>query len=202
PGQSRLTTPRNEADSVEILSGVSVDGLTLGTPIGMLVRNQDHRSNDYDTNSVAYRPSHADATYDAKYGLRAIAGGGRSSARETIGRVAAAAVAKKVLSMWSGIEIMGYVKKVQEIEATVDPETVTMAAVEANIARCPDEETAQKMIARIDEIRKTGNSVGGREGGGGGREGGRGARRGMPAVPQPWWRWTPRSDPLKRALLR
>lgn len=161
PGQSRLTTPRNEADSVEILSGVSVDGLTLGTPIGMLVRNQDHRSNDYDTNSVAYRPSHADATYDAKYGLRAIAGGGRSSARETIGRVAAAAVAKKVLSMWSGIEIMGYVKKVQEIEATVDPETVTMAAVEANIARCPDEETAQKMIARIDEIRKTGNSVGG-----------------------------------------
>ena len=105
------------------------DGVTLGTPIAMLVRNQDHRSNDYDTNSVAYRPSHADATYDAKYGLRAIAGGGRSSARETIGRVAAAAIARKVLRLYSGVEIIGYVKKVQEIEAVVDTESVTVDQV-------------------------------------------------------------------------
>lgn len=161
PGQSRLTTPRNEADSVEILSGVSQEGLSLGVPIAMLVRNTDQRSKDYDTNAVAYRPSHADATYDAKYGLRAVEGGGRSSARETIGRVAAAAVAKKVLRLYSGVEVIGYVKKVQEIEATVDPETVTLEGVEANIVRCPDAATADKMIERIDDIRKRGDSVGG-----------------------------------------
>ncbi|CAM9612198.1 unnamed protein product, partial [Heterosigma akashiwo] len=136
PGQSRLTTPRNEDDQVEILSGVSPDGLTLGTPIGMLVRNKDHRSQDYDTNAIAYRPSHADATYDAKYGIRAVAGGGRSSARETIGRVAAGAVAKKMLALYCGCDILGYVKR--DIEATVDADAVTLAEVEANIARCPD----------------------------------------------------------------
>ena len=164
PGQSRITTPRNEEDSVEILSGLSPDGITLGTPIAMLVRNKDQRSQDYLDNDmkVAYRPSHADATYDAKYGVRAIAGGGRSSARETIGRVAAGAVARKILKKYNNIEILAYVSKVQDIETkNVDHDTFTMEDVDANIVRCPDEEVAEKMLERIDEIRKSGNSVGG-----------------------------------------
>jgi chorismate synthase len=165
PGQSRITTPRNEADSVEILSGVDVaTNLTLGTPIAMLIRNKDHKSSDYLENdmNVAYRPSHADATYDAKYGIRAIAGGGRSSARETIGRVAAGAIAKKILKMHSGVEILAYVSKVQEIQAeNIDDDTFTLADVDSNIVRCPDAASAQKMLDRIDIIRKTGNSIGG-----------------------------------------
>mmetsp|Transcript_20464 Transcript_20464/g.41444 ORF Transcript_20464/g.41444 Transcript_20464/m.41444 type:complete len:446 (-) Transcript_20464:236-1573(-) len=163
PGQSRITTPRNEADAVEILSGVTSEGVTTGTPIAMLVRNKDHRSSDYLDNDmmVAYRPSHADATYDAKYGVRAIAGGGRSSARETIGRVAAGAVARKVLSMYNGIEVLAYVSKVQDIGCDVDDSSFTMEEVDANIVRCPDPIGAEKMLARIDEIRKAGNSIGG-----------------------------------------
>ena len=171
PGQSRITTPRNEADAVEILSGLTYNGgnddewgVTLGTPIGMLVRNKDQRSGDYLENdmSVAYRPSHADATYDAKYGVRAIAGGGRSSARETIGRVAAGAVARKILRMYNGIEVLAYVSKVQDIEATnVNHDTFTMDDVDANIVRCPDGPSAERMLERIDEIRKAGNSIGG-----------------------------------------
>ncbi len=105
PGQSIITTPRKEEDTCEILSGVAADGTTLGTPIAVLVRNKDQRSGDYSEMSVAYRPSHADATYDFKYGIRAVAGGGRSSARETIGRVAAGAVAKKLLKTVSGTEV-------------------------------------------------------------------------------------------------
>ena len=164
PGQSRITTPRNEADAVEILSGVTADGITIGTPIGMLVRNKDQRSGDYLDNDmkVAYRPSHADATYDAKYGVRAIAGGGRSSARETIGRVAAGAVARKILDKYNGIEVLAYVSKVQDIEATnVNHSTFTMEEVDSNIVRCPDEAAAEKMLERVDEIRKSGNSIGG-----------------------------------------
>jgi len=164
PGQSRITTPRNEADAVEILSGLSPEGVTIGTPIGMLVRNKDQRSQDYLNNDmkVAYRPSHADATYDAKYGVRAIAGGGRSSARETIGRVAAGAVARKILKMYNGIEVLAYVSKVQDIKCeNVDDDTFTMEDVDANIVRCPDPVSAEKMLARIDEIRKQGNSIGG-----------------------------------------
>jgi chorismate synthase len=164
PGQSRITTPRNEADAVEILSGLNPEDITLGTPLAMLVRNKDQRSGDYLENdmSVAYRPSHADATYDAKYGVRAIAGGGRSSARETIGRVAAGAVARKILKMYNNIEVLAYVSKVQEIEAeNVDHDTFTMEDVDANIVRCPDEASAEKMLERIDEIRKQGNSIGG-----------------------------------------
>lgn len=164
PGQSRITTPRDEADAVEILSGMSPDGITLGTPIAMLVRNKDHRSQDYLENdmNVAYRPSHADATYDAKYGVRAIAGGGRSSARETIGRVAAGAVARKILKQFNDVEILAYVSKVQDIEAAdVDHDKFTRDEVEANIVRCPDVDVAEEMLARIDEIRKTGNSIGG-----------------------------------------
>lgn len=160
PGQSRLTTPRNEDDLVEILSGVS-DGVATGTPIALLVRNKDQRSNDYDEMALKYRPSHADATYDAKYGVRVVAGGGRSSARETIGRVAAGAIAKKLIRMHCGGEVLCYVKKVQEIEADVDVEAVTSEEIEANIMRCPHPDKAEEMIARVDSIRKTGNSVGG-----------------------------------------
>ena len=164
PGQSRITTPRNEADSVEIMSGLTPDGVTIGTPIAMVVRNQDQRSQDYLENdmNVAYRPSHADATYDAKYGVRAIAGGGRSSARETIGRVAAGAIARKILHMYNGIEILAYVSKVQDIKAeNVNEDTFTMEDVDANMVRCPDEASAAIMLERIDEIRKSGNSIGG-----------------------------------------
>jgi len=164
PGQSRITTPRNEADAVEIMSGLTPDGVTLGTPIAMLVRNKDQRSQDYLDNDmkVAYRPSHADATYDAKYGVRAIAGGGRSSARETIGRVAAGAIAKKILRLYNGIEVLAYVSKVQDIEAVnVDEDAFTVDDVDSNIVRCPDRESADRMLERIDEIRKSGNSIGG-----------------------------------------
>jgi chorismate synthase len=164
PGQSRITTPRSEADAVEIMSGVTMDGVTTGTPIAMLVRNKDQRSSDYLDNdmSVAYRPSHADATYDAKYGVRAIAGGGRSSARETIGRVAAGAIARKILKQFNNIEILAYVSKVQDIECeNVDHDTFTMEDVDSNMVRCPDTASAERMLERIDEIRKAGNSIGG-----------------------------------------
>ena len=125
PGQSRLTTPRNEEDAVEIWSG-TVDGMTSGTPIGLLVRNKDQKSQHYGDMEAKYRPSHADATYDAKYGVRSVAGGGRSSARETIGRVAAGAIAKQVLKMYSGVEIIAYVYSVQDIICeNIDHETVT-----------------------------------------------------------------------------
>ena len=164
PGQSRITTPRDEADAVEILSGTTPDGITIGTPLAMLVRNKDQRSSDYLDNDmkVAYRPSHADATYDAKYGVRAIAGGGRSSARETIGRVAAGAIARKVLKLYNNIEILAYVSKVQEIECeNVNDDTFTLEQVDANIVRCPDPKSAERMLERIDQIRKSGNSIGG-----------------------------------------
>ena len=163
PGQSRITTPRNEADSVEIMSGLNPENISLGTPIAMLVRNKDQRSSDYLDNDmkVAYRPSHADATYDAKYGVRAIAGGGRSSARETIGRVAAGAIARKILEKYNGIEVLAYVSKVQDIGCDVDDDTFTLEDVDSNIVRCPDQAAAEKMLERIDEIRKSGNSIGG-----------------------------------------
>ncbi len=159
PGQSRLVTQRKEADQVEILSGV-LDGQTLGTPIAMLIRNQDARSEDYEANARAYRPSHADYTYDAKYGIRAIAGGGRASARETAGRVAAGAVAQQLLAQ-RGIEIVAWTDEVFGIAATVDDQVVTRAAVDVNDIRCPDVATAAKMIARVEQARKSGNSVGG-----------------------------------------
>jgi chorismate synthase len=160
PGQSKITTPRNEADQCEILSGV-FEGQTLGTPIAILVRNKDARSQDYDEMAVKYRPSHADATYDAKYGIRNWQGGGRSSARETIGRVAAGAIAKKILAQFCGVEIVAYVKRIQDLEATVDPQTVTLEDVESNIVRCPDPTCAETMIERIDQIRKQKDSIGG-----------------------------------------
>jgi len=160
PGQSKITSRRVEADQVEILSGVE-DGLTLGTPIAMLVRNADARPGDYDEMRSKFRPSHADFTYQAKYGIRAVAGGGRASARETIGRVAAGAIASKLLAHEADIEIVAYVKQVCDLVAEVDPSAVTREMVEANIARCPDAKTGQAMIDFIDGIRKAGDSVGG-----------------------------------------
>jgi len=159
PGQSKIVTQRKESDTVEILSGV-LDGMTLGTPILMMVRNEDQRSRDYDEIQHKYRPSHADFAYDQKYGIRAWSGGGRSSARETIGRVAAGALAKKVLAEF-GVEIVGFVEKVHHLRAEVDTDTVTMADVESNIVRCPDPAMAERMLLHIEEIRKQGNSVGG-----------------------------------------
>ena len=161
PGQSEIVTPRNEADAAEILSGLD-NGLTLGTPISIIVRNKDQRPGSYDEMAVKYRPSHADYTYDAKYGIRAPSGGGRASARETIGRVAAAAVAKQVLdTLHPGIEILAWVKSIQELNATVDPETVSSETIESNIVRTGDPAMAETMIERIKKIRADGNSVGG-----------------------------------------
>ncbi|KAK9865671.1 hypothetical protein WJX84_008404 [Apatococcus fuscideae] len=161
PGQSKITTPRKESDTCQIMSGLSPDGVTLGTPIMVLVPNKDQKSGDYKEISVAYRPSHADATYDFKYGIRAIAGGGRSSARETIGRVAAGAVAKKLLRHLFGAEVLAYVSAVREEVAVVDNSTFTSEQVEANPVRCPDAASAERMYAAIDEVRKRGDSCGG-----------------------------------------
>ncbi|MEA5570771.1 chorismate synthase [Calothrix sp. UHCC 0171] len=160
PGQSKITTPRKEEDKCEILSGV-FEGKTLGTPISILVRNKDTRSQDYDEMSVKYRPSHADATYDAKYGFRNWQGGGRSSARETIGRVAAGAIAKKILRQVAGVEIIGYVQRIKDLEAVIDSGNVTLAQVESNIVRCPDDKIAEKMIELIEQTGRQGNSIGG-----------------------------------------
>lgn len=160
PGQSKITTPRKESDTCEILSGL-FNGKTTGTPISILVRNKDARSQDYSEMATAYRPSHADATYDAKYGIRNYQGGGRSSARETIGRVAAGAIAKKILKDIAGIEIVGYVKRIQHLEAGIDPATVTLEQVESNIVRCPEPEMAQKMIDTIEAVGREGDSIGG-----------------------------------------
>jgi chorismate synthase len=160
PGQSKITTPRNEADICEILSGV-FEGKTLGTPIAMMVRNKDQRSQDYNEMVQTYRPSHADATYDAKYGIRNWQGGGRSSARETIGRVAAGAIAKKILHQVAGVAIVAYVKRIKDLEGVIDPETVTLEQVESNIVRCPDSECAERMVDLIEQMRKQGDSIGG-----------------------------------------
>lgn len=160
PGQSKITTPRKEADTCEILSGV-FEGKTLGTPIAILVRNQNTRPQDYAEMATTYRPSHADATYDAKYGIRNWEGGGRSSARETIGRVAAGAIAKKILFLSAGVEIVGYVKRIKDLECVADCDTVSLEQVESNIVRCPDAECADKMIELIEKVRDSGDSIGG-----------------------------------------
>ncbi|HEX4083811.1 MAG TPA: chorismate synthase [Chthoniobacteraceae bacterium] len=161
PGQSEIVTPRKEEDRCQILSGV-FEGKTTGTPISIMVLNQDQRPEAYSEMVSAYRPSHADFTYDAKYGIRDHRGGGRASARETIGRVAAGAVARKVLERFApGMEIVAYVKSIRDIAAQIDPAAVTPAQVEANIVRCPDSQTADRMIELIKEIRSQGDSVGG-----------------------------------------
>jgi len=160
PGQSRLVTQRNESDSVEILSGVS-GGVTLGSPIAMLVRNADQRSGAYEQVKDLYRPSHADWTTEAKYGVRAVAGGGRASARETIGRVAAGAIARKVLAERCGVEVLGWVSQIHRIVGTVDPSSVTLDDVEAGPTRCPDPIAAAEMVDAIEQARRDGDSLGG-----------------------------------------
>jgi len=161
PGQSEITTPRHESDTCRILSGV-FRGKTLGSPISVAVMNQDARPEAYREMESAYRPSHADYTTQAKYGIRNWEGGGRASARETIGRVAAGTVAKKVLSTLApGLEIVAYVKAIHTIEASVDLSTVKAADVESNIVRCPDPEVVPRMIERIKELRANGDSAGG-----------------------------------------
>jgi len=160
PGQSKIVTPRKEADRVEILSG-TFEGKTLGTPISMWVRNEDTRPEAYTEMETKFRPSHADYTYQAKYGIRNWQGGGRTSARETIGRVAAGAIAKKILRERHGVEVLAYVKQVQSIVAEVEPDKVRASDVESNIVRCPDAKAAETMIDLIERMRKGGDSVGG-----------------------------------------
>ncbi len=161
PGQSEIVTPRDEADECRILSGV-FEGKTLGTPICIAVMNKDARPESYREMESAFRPSHADYTTEAKYGIRNWQGGGRASARETIGRVAAAAVAKAALAQeFPQLDIVAYVKSIHHLTAAVDPATVTLEQVEANIVRCPDPAAAEEMTAFIKQIRSEGDSVGG-----------------------------------------
>ena len=160
PGQSAITTPRQEADQVEILSGL-LDGLTLGTPIAMVVRNKDQRPGDYSAMTRTFRPSHADATYQAKYGIQARSGGGRASARETIARVAGGAIARQLLRHLHNTEVVAWVEQVHDLVACVDPSTVSTAQVDATMVRCPDLTVAESMIGRIKAIGQEGDSLGG-----------------------------------------
>ncbi|TVQ87347.1 MAG: chorismate synthase [Deltaproteobacteria bacterium] len=160
PGQSSLTTPRKELDKVEILSGL-FEGRTLGTPIAMAVRNQDADPAAYRNLKDRYRPSHADFTYEARYGLRAWAGGGRASARETVGRVAAGAIARQILEHLGPVQVVAWVERVHDISAQVEVDRVSSRAVDAHPVRCPDPEAAALMEARIREVRRDGDTVGG-----------------------------------------
>ena len=160
PGQSDITTPRKEADKVEILAGV-FEGLTTGAPLSFLVHNSDQRSEAYDEMREKFRPSHADYTYQAKYGHRDHRGGGRSSARETIGRVIAGAVAKKILALAGGVEIRAYVTQIHDLAAPGVSNFPSLADVEASAVRCPHAATAALMVERIKQARSEGDSVGG-----------------------------------------
>src|SRR5438309_3368445 len=161
PGQSKLTTQRKEEDRCEILSGV-FERKTLGTPIAILIRNKDARPEDYSEIARKFRPSHADYTYEAKYGIRNWQGGGRASARETIGRVAAGAIAKQTLStLYADFELLAYVTQIHEVTAKIDRSTVKMNDVETNVVRCPDADAAKKMISLIERVRDEGDSIGG-----------------------------------------
>lgn len=161
PGQSILTTPRQEEDRVSVLSGL-FEGKTLGTPIAFLVHNKDAKASSYEPFKDIYRPSHADYTYQAKHGIRAWMGGGRASARETIGRVAAGALAFQMLRRQSPLEVVAWVESVHEIRAEgIDPVTVTREMVDANPVRCPHLEAAEKMFLAIDAARRDQDSVGG-----------------------------------------
>jgi chorismate synthase len=161
PGQSKVTTQRQEADEAKILSGV-FEGKSTGTPIAIFIENKDQRSRDYSDIKDKYRPGHADYTFDAKYGFRDYRGGGRSSARETTARVAAGAIAKKLLAQAYGVRIVGYVKQIGPLVADVaEPASVRLEQVEANIVRCPDPATAERMITLIEEMRAQRDSIGG-----------------------------------------
>ena len=160
PGQSSIVTPRQETDQAQILSG-TFEGKTLGTPISIWVKNEDARPEAYSEMALKFRPSHADYTYQAKYGIRNWQGGGRASARETIGRVAAGAVARKILREQFGVQVMAYVSQVQQIKAQIDMATITAEQIEQNIVRCPDPNAARAMIELIESMRAKGDSVGG-----------------------------------------
>ncbi len=159
PGQSKITTQRNETDTVQFFSGI-FEGKTTGTPIGFFIKNKDQHSNDYNDLKNVFRPSHADYTYTQKYGVRDHRGGGRSSARETIARVAAGAIAKQLLSKL-GISIQAFVNSVGEIELDKPYTELDLSLTESNIVRCPDPLTAEKMIARIEEAGRNHDTVGG-----------------------------------------
>ena len=159
PGQSKITTQRSEPDEFQILSGV-FEGKSTGTPIALVIWNKDARSKDYSHIAEKFRPSHADFTYQKKYGIRDYRGGGRSSARETAARVAAGAIAMQLLSEY-GIEIHSYVSQVGEIELKLPYQQLDLKKIEDNIVRCPHAETAQSMIDLIDTTRKSGDSIGG-----------------------------------------
>ena len=160
PGQSALTTQRKEDDLVRVLSGL-FEGRTLGTPIAMMVENRDAQPSAYASTKDRYRPSHADYVYDAKYGHRAWAGGGRASARETIGRVASGALARQVLETLGDVEVVAWVDRVAGVQASVDPGTVSQDQVDSNLVRCPDEAAAKVMEQKIRAARADGNTVGG-----------------------------------------
>jgi chorismate synthase len=160
PGQSDITTPRKEEDKITIMSGV-YEGKTTGTPILLLAHNKDVRSGDYDNLKELYRPGHADYTFHKKYGIRDVNGSGRASARETLARVAAGAIAQKYLKEKLGIEFISYVEQVGDIKADVNFNHVTRADVERNIVRCPDQEIADTMIRVIESVRDAGDSIGG-----------------------------------------
>lgn len=160
PGQSKITTPRKEADQIKILSGI-FEGKTTGTPVLMIAYNQEFESDDYLHLKDLYRPSHADFTYEAKYGLRDFRGSGRASARETLARVASGVLAKKYLKLKLGVEIISYVESVGNIKAEVDFNKVTPSDVESNIIRCPDGKVAERMIKLIESVRDAGDSIGG-----------------------------------------
>jgi chorismate synthase len=160
PGQSRIVSPRKESDIVQILSG-TFEGKTLGTPISLWVKNEDARPEAYSEMASKFRPSHADYTYQAKFGIRNWQGGGRTSARETVGRVAAGGIAKKILRERYGVVVLAWVQQVQRVVADVDLETVKFKDIEANIVRCPDPVAAEKMIRLIERTRAAGDTVGG-----------------------------------------
>ena len=160
PGQSEITTPRKESDTAEIISGV-YEGKTLGTPIAIYVPNGDHRPSAYTEMKDKFRPSHADFTYQTKFGIRNHEGGGRSSARETIGRVAAGAIAKKILKLANDVEVRAYITRVHDIEMPAQESFPTLEEVESSPVRCPHPETAEKMVERIKAMRNEGDSVGG-----------------------------------------
>lgn len=160
PGQSALTTARKETDLVRVYSGI-FEGKTLGTPILLLVENRDARPGDYEDLRDLYRPSHADFTYEAKYGIRNWQGGGRASARETVGRVAAGVVARKILQKEAETEIVAYVKSVHAIDASIDPDRVKFQDVEQSEVRCPDQEASRRMAELIREAKEAGDSLGG-----------------------------------------
>lgn len=160
PGQSNITTPRKEEDTIHMLSGI-FEGKTTGTPILLLAYNNDIKPEDYTQLSKVYRPGHADYTYEAKYGIRDFRGSGRASARETLARVAAGAIAKKYLKEKLGIEILSYVQQVGELKTDIDFNKVTLGEIESNIVRCPDQDIAKKMISLIENVRDEGDSIGG-----------------------------------------